>query len=151
MARTLTGGIIERFDASTLKSEFEASGGLWLGMPPPSASQKFPLIVLVNQGEVPEFSTESGYYETGHVRFEIYHQDLDQAETLGLKLMDLFDVCDGGSTQLNITRGSYNKLTRTRGTPDASMFTDKDDNIVYQVSIDYDTFLSGLVIGQAAA
>lgn len=77
---------------AALTVDFAATGGLWIGELPED-KKSFPICVLVQVREVPEWNTENQVVaQKGEFEFHVFQaNDLPSAESLAADIMNVFD------------------------------------------------------------
>jgi hypothetical protein len=85
---TPLGAIVVAFDASGIT--LATAGGLWTELIPEQLPDHLPMAVLVHDGEIPRYTSETGYMEVTRFHFEVY-STLANAEAIALQIKGVFD------------------------------------------------------------
>src|SRR4051812_17130945 len=94
VATTLCGALTAQFDATGALTTLVPSG-LWVAPVPEQSAggPALPYVALQHMGEVPEFTMERAYVETGKVAFACLAVGLEAAEAVATALKAAFDWC----------------------------------------------------------
>lgn len=135
-ANTLLGGIVNRFQGSTiLRTAF--TNGLWVGGEPEGHTGDF--CVLSHQGEIPEWNSERECIETSVVQFAVFSVDADDCENLILKVKNRFDW--GAGYDLAITGAATIAVDRLNYSLGMAELRNASAQVVHAGTLDYEFVL----------
>lgn len=143
MRDTVLAAITRTFDNNAgLKERFASSSGLWVIEVPESDS--LPFAVLFHDGETPDFTNGGDdYIETGAVHFDVFAVNLETTEELANAIVDAFDPTTEtvGWKKLQVTgnRTKSMEMSRTGYKIEQVPFRDKNNNVVFQSTVSYQT------------
>lgn len=127
MARTLLGACVSLYSSAGL----DAAAKIWVSQAPEGSD--LPLVVLVHQGEVPEWTTERAYEQMGNLQFLVFSKGAAAVEDLALEIMQTFDW----TTSLSITGATGIEVMRTNYLVAVEEPRAQDGEIVYRAEISY--------------
>ena len=134
---TVLGAIVARFDASGAYADIASSGGLWVDQVP--EQKALPFVILVHEGEVPEWTMEDAYTEEVNFRFEVFAVGLAAAESIATKIKAAFDL--PGQAQaaaaFSITNAAVFSCQRTSYHVAAVGELEATSQQVYQCTLNY--------------
>lgn len=157
MASTLCGALVEMFDGSpTLAADFPAQpdgtpGGLWVGAIPETA-KALPLVVLVQDDEIPQQFFRGTVTTKGTFSFVIEALGLARAEALANDLKAVFDPSSTARTgqivnapvKLDITGTANNWILRKGYRIRPVEYRAADSSWVYEITLPYESFVEYL-------
>lgn len=138
-AKTILGALVARFEDDGLLAGLvglTTAGQVKVFVGQEPEDDDLPFVVLVHQGEVPEWSFESAYTEVGKVQFACMAKGCANAEEIALRVKAVFDWCQASLTIVNAT---VVRVMRTNYQVTAEEMKAPDGSIVYQAMVEYET------------
>ena len=139
---TTLGAIVAKFAGdATLAADAADTGGLWV-CEVPEQLKSFPLVVLVQIEEVPEWDTEADTItEIGKYEFHIFHTSLATAESIAGHVKAVFDPTSalgaGNFPALDVTGQRSSWIERENYLVRMAEFRAPDGKTVFEIVLPF--------------